>query len=302
MADANPEMPSLTVAGGPLDGYEMKLSPGTTVIIGSGRLAHMRIDHPDIELAHVKVAWDDIGISMVDNGSRKGTWVNGEPVETVALLDGDVIEFTAPDSKSKPPKVKVRIPKGSVPEPPPLPPPAPGEVAVRPVSVRAAAPRPRGPARRRRAGPSLPDLRLVGVAAAAIVLLVGGVLLVRRVFFTAPQLVSVEPGQAEPGQTVTIRGKRFRSDAADNTVWFGELSVPPQSVSGDVLRVEEGSLYPALHRMEEAGWIKAKWVTTASNRRARIYEITTKGAKQLSEEEARWRSITSAVGQVLQRV
>ena len=75
MSDDVPEMPSLTVQGGPLDGYEMKLSQGTTVIIGSGRLAHMRLDHPDIELAHVKVAWDDIGISMVDNGSRKGTWV-----------------------------------------------------------------------------------------------------------------------------------------------------------------------------------------------------------------------------------
>ncbi|HXK11959.1 MAG TPA: IPT/TIG domain-containing protein [Vicinamibacteria bacterium] len=238
MADANPEMPSLTVAGGPLDSYEMKLSPGTTVIIGSGRLAHMRVDHPEIELAHVKVTWDDTGISMIDNGSRKGTWVNGEPVETVLLLDGDVIEFTAPDSKSKPPKIKVRIPKGSVPEPPPLPPPAPGEVASRPAPpARAAAPRARGPARRRRAGPSLPDLRLVGVAAGALVLLAGGGLLVRRVFFTAPQLASVEPGQAEPGQTVTIRGKRFRSDAGDNTVWFGELSVAAQSASGDALQV-----------------------------------------------------------------
>ena len=86
-----------------------------TVIIGSGRLAHMRLDHPDIELAHVKVAWDDVGISMVDNGSRKGTWVNGEPVETAALLDGDVIEFVAPGSKSTPPKVKIRIPKGRCP-------------------------------------------------------------------------------------------------------------------------------------------------------------------------------------------
>ena len=236
MSDASPEMPSLTVAGGPLDGYEMKLAPGTTVIIGSGRLAHMRLDHPDIELAHVKVAWDDLGISMVDNGSRKGTWVNGEPVETVALLDGVVIEFTAPDSKSKPPRVKVRIPKGAVPEPPPPPPPAPGEVAARPAPARVAAP-PRAPARRRRGGPRLPDLRLVAVAAGALVLLLAGGLLAWRFLFAAPQIVSIEPPQAESGQTVALRGKRFSATAGDNVVWFGELSVTALSVSGDTLQV-----------------------------------------------------------------
>ena len=69
----------------------------------------------------------------------------------------------------------------------------------------------------------------------------------------------------------------------------------------DVLRVEEGSLYPALHRMEEAGWIKAKWVTTENKRRARLYEITTAGRKRLGEQEARWRAVTSAVGHILQR-
>ena len=149
MSDDIPEFPTLNVHGGAIDGYEMKLSPGMTVIIGSGRLAQMRLDHPDIELAHVKVAWDDLGISMIDNGSRKGTWVNGEPVETVSLMDGDVIEFVAPGSKATPPKVKIRIPKGSVPEPPPPPPPTPEELAARPapvpparaVAARAAAPR-----------------------------------------------------------------------------------------------------------------------------------------------------------------
>jgi PadR family transcriptional regulator len=67
----------------------------------------------------------------------------------------------------------------------------------------------------------------------------------------------------------------------------------------DVLRVEEGSLYPALHRMEEAGWIKARWVVTDRNRRARQYEITIHGRKQLHVEESRWRAITAAVGHVL---
>jgi PadR family transcriptional regulator PadR len=72
-----------------------------------------------------------------------------------------------------------------------------------------------------------------------------------------------------------------------------------ERMSSEVLRVEEGSLYPALHRMEEDGWIKAKWVTTENKRRARLYEITAAGRKQLDAEEGRWRSVTLAVHQVL---
>ena len=67
----------------------------------------------------------------------------------------------------------------------------------------------------------------------------------------------------------------------------------------DALRVEEGSLYPALHRMEEAGWIRAKWVTKDTGRRARIYELTPTGKEQLDAEETRWRAVTSAVNRVL---
>ncbi|MGC4053733.1 MAG: PadR family transcriptional regulator [Paludibaculum sp.] len=72
-----------------------------------------------------------------------------------------------------------------------------------------------------------------------------------------------------------------------------------KEMSEDVLRVEEGSLYPALHRMEEAGWIKAAWITKDTGRRARIYELTTAGKSQLSSEEARWQAVTAAVNQVL---
>ena len=72
-----------------------------------------------------------------------------------------------------------------------------------------------------------------------------------------------------------------------------------QEISEDVLRVEEGSLYPALHRMEEADWIRAEWVTKDSGRRARIYELTATGRKQLAAEESRWQAVTSAVGRVL---
>src|SRR5438874_2934014 len=64
-----------------------------------------------------------------------------------------------------------------------------------------------------------------------------------------------------------------------------------QDISGDVLRVEEGSLYPALHRMEEAGWIRAEWVTKDNGRRARIYQLTKAGTKQLAAAESRWQAV-----------
>ena len=70
-------------------------------------------------------------------------------------------------------------------------------------------------------------------------------------------------------------------------------------ISGEVLRAEEGSLYPALHRMEEAGWIRAEWVTKDTGRRARAYALTAAGKKQLAAEENRWQAVTAAVGRVL---
>lgn len=72
-----------------------------------------------------------------------------------------------------------------------------------------------------------------------------------------------------------------------------------QDMSGDVLRAEEGSLYPALHRMEEAGWIRAQWITKDTGRRARLYELTAVGKEQLVTEESRWQAVTSAVNRVL---
>jgi transcriptional regulator len=72
--------------------------------------------------------------------------------------------------------------------------------------------------------------------------------------------------------------------------------------SGDVLRAEEGSLYPALHRMEDAGWIRAEWITKDTGRRARLYKLTPAGKKQLVVEESRWETITAAVGRVLRTV
>ncbi|MGB8129498.1 MAG: PadR family transcriptional regulator [Candidatus Angelobacter sp.] len=70
-------------------------------------------------------------------------------------------------------------------------------------------------------------------------------------------------------------------------------------VSDQLLRVEEGSLYPALHRMEQAGWVRAEWGVTEKNREARFYSLTSLGRKQLAEEEESWARLTSGVGKVL---
>ena len=70
-------------------------------------------------------------------------------------------------------------------------------------------------------------------------------------------------------------------------------------ISGSVLRVEEGSLYPALHRMTQAGWLKAEWGQSENGRRARYYDITAAGRTQLAEEEKNWAALTSAIAQVM---
>jgi PadR family transcriptional regulator PadR len=72
-------------------------------------------------------------------------------------------------------------------------------------------------------------------------------------------------------------------------------------ISADVLHAEEGTLYPALHRMEEAGWIRARWVTKDTGRRARTYELTPAGEEQLAAERARWRNVNAAIIRVLRR-
>ena len=73
------------------------------------------------------------------------------------------------------------------------------------------------------------------------------------------------------------------------------ITVRIQEVSDDALRVEEGSLYPALHRMEEAGWITARWTKTGNNRRGRMYEITSEGLERLEADEKRWMAVNAAV-------
>lgn len=72
-----------------------------------------------------------------------------------------------------------------------------------------------------------------------------------------------------------------------------------QQISSDVLRIQQGSLYPALHRLERRGWIKARWGTSENNRRAKYYELTKKGSQQLEVETDAWQKLTAAVSQVL---
>ncbi len=71
------------------------------------------------------------------------------------------------------------------------------------------------------------------------------------------------------------------------------------SVSDALVQVEEGSLYPALHRMEQDGWVSSKWEVTDKGRKARVYSITARGAKQLAEEQENWARLTRGVARVL---
>lgn len=73
-----------------------------------------------------------------------------------------------------------------------------------------------------------------------------------------------------------------------------------QQVSHDVLQVQQGSLYPALHRLEQQGWIQSEWGASENNRRARYYSLTRAGRKQLEREEANWQRLSAAVQLVLQ--
>jgi len=78
------------------------------------------------------------------------------------------------------------------------------------------------------------------------------------------------------------------------------ISERVQQVSSEVLSIQQGSLYPALHRLERRGWIKSKWGASENNRKAKYYELTRAGAKQLELETEAWRKLTAAVQQVLE--
>ena len=77
------------------------------------------------------------------------------------------------------------------------------------------------------------------------------------------------------------------------------IAVRIRQVSSELLQVQQGSLYPALHRLERRGWIKAHWGASEHNRRAKFYELTRAGRRQLDENAANWRALAGAVGQIL---
>jgi len=78
------------------------------------------------------------------------------------------------------------------------------------------------------------------------------------------------------------------------------ISLRLRALSSDVLQVSEGSLYPALHKLEQEGWISAEWKQTENNRRAKFYSLTRMGRKQLATEAANWQRLSSAITHVVQ--
>ncbi len=78
------------------------------------------------------------------------------------------------------------------------------------------------------------------------------------------------------------------------------LSNRIRQVSSEALSIQQGTIYPALHRLERRGWIRSRWDTTDNNRRAKYYELTARGRKQLEQEKSNWQQLTAAVAQVLE--
>ena len=77
------------------------------------------------------------------------------------------------------------------------------------------------------------------------------------------------------------------------------ISIRLRQVSGDLLRVSDGSLYPALHKLEHQGWIASEWKATENNRRAKFYSLTGPGRKQLEAESANWHRLSGAISRVV---
>jgi PadR family transcriptional regulator, regulatory protein PadR len=77
------------------------------------------------------------------------------------------------------------------------------------------------------------------------------------------------------------------------------ISQAIRAQSGDVLQVETGSLYPALHRMERQGWVASKWGQTEQNQRAKFYRITPEGKKQLARDRSKWETMVAAIGSIM---
>jgi transcriptional regulator len=108
--------------------------------------------------------------------------------------------------------------------------------------------------------------------------------------------MAVQPTDRLQGTLDLLVLRVLRSDAMHG--WGVAQQI--QLISRDVLQVNQGSLYPALHRLEERGWITAEWGTSENNRRARYYRLTAAGRRQLAQETASWEDFVSAVTCILQ--
>ncbi len=243
--------PTLIVKGGPTDGATCTVDPGSTILVGSGHLAHLRVDHPEVGGAHIRISWDDFGLWVTDNGSAAGTFINGEPVVTGPLKDGDRISFVPSTSKvTNVPKVLVRVPPGivlvSAPlEPPPETPRVTTEPEARPKPApRSFLPKVAPPVQPKAKMPTLdlslltrpPGLYLVGGVGGLVFVVVLLWALV-SVFGGKPTVAGVDPPKAAPGQAVQISGKAFFEEAAKNTVRFGEVAAAVTAASDRSLTV-----------------------------------------------------------------
>jgi len=246
MTDARPDQPTITVQGGPIDGYVLTMIPGEAVVVGNGRQARLRIEYPEFAFTHLKITWDDLGVWITDMAAR-GTWLNGEPIQAAPLSHGDVVRLADPDKHPKAPFLRIGLPQalevpegtmpsaellggGTVGEPPPSAPPrgrtAPPSAAGR----RAAGRRPRA---FRTPGPMVLATAAVGLVALVAVLFLARALLSRNVTVDA-----VRPAAAEPGQSVTISGSRFAVEASGNTIWFGDVPAAAESGTADSVQVK----------------------------------------------------------------
>ena len=101
-----------------------------------------------------------------------------------------------------------------------------------------------------------------------------------------------------PKHRFTARNLRSAAPANSDAAWWA-ISERAQQISHDVLQIRQGSTYPALHRLDRRGWIKARWGASGNNRRAKFYELTKAGREQLERQKHAWDELTRAVAPVL---
>ncbi len=239
---------TLVVQGGTTDGSSASLHKGQSVTIGSGRLANLRIDSPDVGGVHARVSWDELGLSISDNGSATGTYVNGEPVMMGPLADGDRISFVAPGAKTSAPTVLVQggEARGTAP-PQTYGSPAAAQAArvdAKPKFLPKAVTTPTRPEPMKLRLPSIDWAALLRPPALYAVAGTGGLLGLTLLVWLAflffggkPVVTGVTPPRAAPGQQVEIAGKNFAADAAKNTVRFGDAAGAVVAVAPDGLTV-----------------------------------------------------------------